>query len=100
MKVDKKKLVEAIMGHNPLADEHYANYMAERIIKEGDDRLEQNLAEWMQEKPISDLWIGKYCINAIMSLRGDEDFLDAFLTMSLYLRDEEAGVMRIWRTKK
>lgn len=99
MKVEKKILVEAIKKHIPLADDHYAEYMADRVINEGDDRLAQNLNEWIQGGPISDLWIGEYCINAIMSIRGDEDFLDALLTMSLYLRDEDAGVIKIWRAK-
>lgn len=100
MNVDKQLLVDTIKKRVYLADDQYANYMADRIISEGDDRLEPNLTEWMKGEPISDLWIGEYCINGIMSIRGDEDFLDALLAMSLYLRDEEAGVITIWRAKQ
>ena len=98
--IDKMDIVSAIKKNNPIVDDHYAELMANKIINEGDGRLEPNLREWINGEPISDLWIGKYCINAIMKARDDNDFLDAFLAMSLYLKDESAGVLKIWQGKK
>ena len=100
MNIEKTVLVEAIKKHNELVDDYYAEMMANKIIAEGDDRLLRNLNEWINDEPISDLWIGKYCVNAIMAIRGDKDFLDAFLSMNLYLKDEKEGVRKIWRAKK
>ena len=39
-------------------------------------------------------------VNAIMAIRGDNNFLDALLTMNLYLQDEDKGTRRIWRGRK
>lgn len=80
-------------------DDAYAEEYAKKIISNTDERLIQNLNEWLHGKNISDLWIGKYCINAIMSIRGDKDFLSALEAMNTYLADEAEGIRLIWRGK-
>jgi predicted house-cleaning noncanonical NTP pyrophosphatase (MazG superfamily) len=100
MNIDKAIIIEAIKSHNELVTDHYAEVMAEKIVNELDERLEKNLVEWINDEEISDLWIGTYCVNAIMAIRGDNNFLDALLTMNLYLQDEDKGTRRIWRGRK
>ena len=100
MDISRDRLIEAIISRNITEEEHSAELIADTLLAETDDRLWQNLEEWINGKPISDLWIGEYCINAIMAIRDDDDFLDALLAMSLYLRDEQEGIRVIWRAKK
>ena len=79
-----------------LTQEAAADYAA-RLLAQLDPRLEGNLREWMENRPVSDVWIGQYCVNAILSIRGDGDFLSALEAMNAYLRDADAGKRLIWR---
>lgn len=99
LNIDSSKLKQIIKDKYKLSDSD-AEKQALNIIETTDRRLEENLLQWMNSEPISDLWIGKYCINAIMSIRKDSDFISALEAMNLYLSDETAGVQKIWRTKK
>ena len=100
MEIDVVELESMILQREKGMDRQYAKEYAERIIREIDPRLVPNLIEWMGGKAISDIWIGKYCINAIMSIRGNQDFLSALDAMIVYCTDEEKGKMLIWRGKK
>lgn len=100
MEVNLQDLVSVIRRRNPELDEKYVDQYAGDLLKNLDDRLLPNLREWMEGKPVTDIWIGKYCVNAIMSIRGDSDFLGALEAMNTYLQDEEAGIGLIWRGKR
>lgn len=100
MIVDIQKLVQRIKESSNGISDHYAENYAEKLIENLDERLLKNLEEWMNGEEISDIWIGKYCINAIMSIRGNIDFLSALEAMNTYLSDEQAGIRLIWRGKK
>ena len=97
--IDKDVIKQAVRRDNPDLKKSVLEKIADRIKMDTDPRLEQNVAEWAQGQKISDLWIGKYCVNAIMSIRGDKNFIDALDAMNLYLADEKAGVWKIWRTR-
>lgn len=90
----------ALQRENPLLTDESAGKYAAELIDSIDVRLQRNVREWIEGKPITDDWFGKYCINAIMSIRGDHDFLGALEAMNLYLHDEDAGVKKIWRMKR
>lgn len=100
MFIEKDSLIEAIQFHNKRISYFDAERIAEEVLKNTDERLEQNLREWINGEQITDIWIGKYCVNAIMAIREDNDFLDALNSMSLYLKNEADGVRQIWRAKK
>lgn len=100
MDVNVQELVSVIRRKAPGLDEKYAAHYAEGLLKNLDARLIPNLREWMDGRTVTDIWIGKYCVNAIMSIRGDSDFLSALEAMNAYLRDEEAGIALIWRGKR
>lgn len=68
--IDKERIRRAVKRDGPGMKDSATDMVVERIIHETDPRLEQNVREWSEGKEISDLWVGKYCINAIMSLRG------------------------------
>lgn len=100
MDVNIQELISVIRKRIPAMDEKYVVHYAEALLKNLDARLIPNLREWVDGKPITDIWIGKYCVNAILSIRGDTDFLSALEAMDTYLRDEEAGIALIWRAKR
>ncbi len=90
MELNVHNLVDCIRTKCAGISDDYAKSYAEELLADLDPRLTSNLMEWMEGKEISDVWIGKYCINAIMSIRGDRDFLGALKAMNTYLHDEEA----------
>lgn len=100
MIVDVQKLISIIKKRNIGIDDKYAESYAVGLLNKLDSRLVPNLVEWMEEETITDIWVGKYCVNAIMSIRGDSDFLSALEAMNTYLLDEEAGISLIWRGKR
>ncbi len=97
--VEKSKILQALRREDLSLKERVLSELADRIRADTDPRLEQNVIEWAEGRKISDLWIGKYCVNAIMSIRGDSDFVSALDAMNLYLADEKAGVRKIWRAR-
>lgn len=100
MTVDIQKLISNIKKQNMGMDDKFAESYAVGLLDKLDSRLVPNLIEWMEGKTITDIWVGKYCVNAIMSIRGDSDFLSALEAMNTYLSDEEAGIILIWRGKR
>ena len=79
MELNVHNLVDCIRTKCAGISDDYAKSYAEELLADLDPRLTSNLMEWMEGKEISDVWIGKYCINAIMSIRGDRDFLGALM---------------------
>ena len=100
LSIQTELLAAAIQGSVPQLDRNHAATLAAELITSTDRRLEQNVLEWIHNQPISDIWVDKYCINAILAIRGDGDFLDALEAMNLYLQDPRLGEMRIWRARK
>ena len=99
MKITKPILMNAIKEHNYVIEEYVASYLADLMLKDYDARLEQNLIEFIYGKEISDIWIDGYCVNGIMSIRGDKDFCSAFYAMCEYLKNPEKGTILIWDDK-
>ena len=93
-------LAEALKKRNSTLDNERAIAQAKELTENLDPRLMPNLKEWVEGKEISDLWIGKYCVNAVMDIRGSKDFISALNAMNLYLKDENAGVRVIWRGRR
>lgn len=100
MEINVQRLGSLLRERNPGMDEKYAEEYADHLVRDLDERLRPNLLEWMEGKEITNIWIGKYCVNAIMSIREDKDFLGALEAMNTYLQDEEKGVSLIWRGRR
>lgn len=98
--IDISKLLTRIKEECYGIDEDFAKKYAIELVETLDPRLMKNLSEWVDKEVISDVWVGKYCVNAIMSIRGDKDFLSALEAMNAYLHDESKGVSLIWRGKR
>lgn len=90
----KKRVAEALRGLSPEAIEKYAK----RMIDETDERLETNVDEWIDGKPLSDIYIGKYCIDTVMQIQGQKGFLTALEALNCYAANPALGECKIWRT--
>lgn len=100
VKINLQELVQKIKESSIGIDNKFAEEYARKLVENTDERLMQNLSEWIVGNSISDIWIGKYCVNAIMSIRGDKDFLSALDAMNAYLVDEATGISMIWRGRR
>ena len=100
LNVHEGELAAVLQQRIPGMDPAFAAIRAQDLIADTDQRLEQNLQQWMEGKALSDDWVGKYCINAILAIRGDRDFLSALEAMNLYLQNPRMGELRIWRARR
>ena len=100
LKLELSRVTAALRRDIPGITDAHAAARAAELIANTDSRLETNVAQWVNGQPISDLWIGKYCINAILAIRGEKDFLSALEAMNLYLQNPKLGELRIWRARR
>ena len=98
--IQAELLAEALQKVLPGMERQSALVRAKELVTSTDARLEQNVLEWARNQTITDVWIGKYCINAIMAIQKDGDFLRALDAMNLYLKDPRLGEMRIWQARR
>ena len=111
MKIDKEKLFKRIKDEFTnseieveelkdvcVYDDSYISGLADEIIKKIDDRLLFNLEEYINNQELSDIWIDKYCVNAILKMRNS--FMNRLEGKSvpedqtIYLSEEEQA--NIW----
>lgn len=100
LNLDVNMIAGAVLRSLPGMTQPQALARAQELLVHTDARLEANVRQWAQGEAVTDDWVGEYCINAIMAIRGNHDFLDALDAMNLYLRDPAAGQLRIWRTRR
>ena len=81
-----------------LAPKRVAAY-AERLVAETDERLEPNVAEWIAGEPLSDIWLGQYCMGLVMRIQG-RGFLTALEALNCYAADPAKGESLIWRVSR
>ncbi len=98
MKIDKEKLFKRIKDeftYKDIAveklrdvcvyDDSYISGLADEIIKKIDDRLLVNLEEYINNQELSDIWIDKYCLNAVLKIRnGNGGIINAIIDLNNY----------------
>lgn len=99
-RTDEQALTDAIKDAFPSMEAALCADRARSIIEKTDERLEENVGQWMRKEPLSEIWIGRYCVGMVMSIRGDNSFLEALEALSLYGSNPSAGERRIWRTRQ
>ena len=100
LNIDLEEMVAGLQKAIPGLEKEQAVGRARDLIDNTDCRLEKNVKEWLEGQTISDVWVDKYCINAILAIRKDRDFLSALDAMNFYLKDPKAGELRIWRVRR
>lgn len=98
MKIDKEKLFKRIKDEFTnseieveklkdvcVYDDSYISGLADEIIKKIDDRLLINLEEYINNQELSDIWIDKYCVNAVLKMRnGNGGIINAIIDLNNY----------------
>ncbi len=85
----KRKIFQKLLQTNPKLSVFEVNLIANRLLKV-DDLLQQNLLEWIENKPLSDIWVNeKYCIVGVMRMRGNKDFISALISLDDYAKGIE-----------
>lgn len=98
--INKTELKKAIKKNYPYMDDELCEFHAQKIIVGTDERLYNNINQWINEELLDEDMIGDYCIDKILQIRGNKDFLSALEAMSMYLKDNLVGEHMIWRTRR
>ena len=96
----KERLIEKIREVCPWATLQAATERAEKLLGNITKPLSQNLYEWLDNKPLTDIWLDGYCVRHIMEMRFERYPLEALEILALYSKDKKAGTREIWRTRK
>lgn len=96
----KKELITKILEIYPWTTLQAAKERAERLLNGIPEPLRQNLYEWLDNKPLTDIWIGEYCVKQVMEIRHDKHPLEALEALTIYSNDKKSGTREIWEKKK
>ncbi len=85
----KRKIFDKLLQTKPKLSVFEANLIANRLLKVN-ELLQQNLLEWIEDNPLSDIWINeKYCVEGVMKMRGNKDFVSALISLDDYAKNVE-----------
>ena len=104
-RVDQVVLAERIRRERPYVNERAAEMMAAELKEKTDERLEENVLEWMHGLPVSPVICtgrnGKvYTIQSILDRYRGHDFISALECMNVFYEDPDKAeilVRRIYR---
>lgn len=95
----KQKTFLKLLMDKPHYSHTKCEQLSERLIN-AEKKLIPNLLEWTEGRPLSDIYVrDKYCIGAVLKLRGSTDFVSAFLALDSYAKDENNEPF-LWQTRK
>lgn len=99
-KTDVSKLAKKIHSEYCM-DTQTAYRKALQTVKSCPAALYPNLCEWAEERPLTDIYVGKYSLPMILSIWQSRDFLHALKVMTeLYEGHTEAAEIQIWRMRR
>lgn len=95
-KTEPSALAEAVRKASPGLSAELSEAYAARLAAETDERLEENVRQWMSGEELTDVWIGAYSVGMVMEIQGG-GFLAALEALNAYSRDPKTGEPKIWR---
>ncbi len=94
----KKRLFLKLLEEKPHLSVALANETIDRLFN-CEESLFTNVIEWLESKKYSDIWIkDKYCVGAVLKMRGDTDFISAIIALDDYAKDESKE-HTLWKTR-
>lgn len=103
--INRDTLAHAIAERYPRYPYSWAEYTADRLIREVDARLEQNVAQFIAREPLTDIWVRAsgdrlFSVATIMEYQRNDDFVGALTSLNLMLLgNEPLAMQRILRRK-
>ena len=82
-------------------DADTARSKAQQITKGCPQALWPNLCEWSEERPLSDIYVGKYTLPMILAIWNSKDFLRALEVMKELCEGKtETAELKIWEMRR
>lgn len=73
---------------------------AREILLDLPDRLFINIEEWSRGLPLTEIYIGPYCIDMILQLWENRDFLSAVRALGIFEKDPDKAERLIWNMRR
>jgi hypothetical protein len=78
-----------------------ATLRAEKVLRECPQVLMENVREWVEEKPLTDIYVGKYSLPMILTIWNSRDFLRALEVLNeLQEGNVESAELKIWEMRR
>ena len=85
--VDAQKLAAKIKTEYGIS-EQAAFEKAAQIQQDCPEQLAQNVCEWVEDRPLTDIFVDGYSLPMILYIWGNRDFLRAFHLMQMVVNGE------------
>jgi hypothetical protein len=97
LSIDKEKFAEAIKQSYKMMNDVSSLTLATQLIESLDVFLEEAVEAWIEGREIPDVAFDKYSVKKILSIRNNDDYLEAFRLLSEYKKDSAIGEKQIWK---
>ena len=95
--VDAQKLAAKIKTEYGIS-EQAAFEKAAQIQQDCPEQLAQNVCEWVEDRPLTDIFVDGYSLPMILYIWGNRDFLRAFHLMQMVVNGESKPA--IWEMRR
>lgn len=82
--IDRNIIAKRLKEDMPEASDRYLDLKVDKLLNNYLEELEANLIEWIDHKPLSDIYIGELSINILTREWGFLDIVGAFAGMKAY----------------
>ena len=95
--IDHQSFAMAIKQSYKTMTDLSSSNLASQLTESLDASLETAVKAWITGNDVPDVAFGKYSINKVLSIRNNNDYLEAFKLLSDYINDPVTGEKRIWK---
>ncbi|MBQ2955081.1 MAG: hypothetical protein IJE08_01325 [Clostridia bacterium] len=96
--ISRDALAAALADRYPAFNAAWAERTADRLLSTIDDRLEINVREWLEGRPLTDIWVrtshGRlFSVASLMEIQQNSDFVSALTNLNILLSGNEPLAM-------
>lgn len=89
--ISRNDIVKFLLANESFLSQDAAIQISEKLLT-CSNMLKPNITEWLETKPFSDIWVrDKYCLNAVLKIRGNPTSLlavaDAILALDAFAKE-------------
>ena len=82
--IDRGIIAKRLREDMPKTSDNYLNKKVDKLLNNYIEELESNMIEWVNHKPLSDIYIGDLSINILTKEWGVLDMVDSFVRLKAY----------------
>ena len=98
--INREQLIARLKADYPAMGSRWVEAQADKTAAETDDRLEPNVAEYLNNLPLSEILIGDYSVAMVMRMNPWTGFWKAIQKLSVYAKDPVRGAAMIHETRR